>query len=154
MRLIVTACAAVLLTACLHSPEQRSGSGSDTFAMPTQTAQSNDPVSADEAPPPAGNSTPVWAAIPDLMIPGWEVKVVQVGEQRFRLHLRMRPLITGGDGEARTAFLRSAREIVDAGGYAGYDVVRYEETIDSGMFFARRGASGEIRVVQSQSWGM
>lgn len=154
MRLIATACAALLLTACLHSPEQRSGSGSDTFAMPTQTTQRAEPAATDEAPPMAGSSKPVWAAIPDLMIPGWEVKVVQVDEQRFRLHLRMRPLITGGDGEARTAFLRSAREIVDAGGYAGYDVVRYEENIDSGLFFARRGASGEIRVVQSQSWGM
>ncbi|MDX5362862.1 MAG: hypothetical protein LPJ91_01725 [Pseudazoarcus pumilus] len=151
MRLTVTACAALLLTACLHAPQKQSEGGSETFAMPSQTAET---TAATEAPPPAGTRTPVWAAIPDLMIPGWEVKVTQVDEQRFRLRLRMRPLLTGGDGEARTAFLRSAREIVDAGGYAGYDVLRYEESIDSGMFFARRGASGEIRVVQSQSWGM
>jgi hypothetical protein len=85
-------------------------------------------------------------------VPGWEVKVTRIAEDRFRLDLRMRTVIAGGDGEARTAFLRSAREIVDAGGYAGFDVMRYEEGIDSGLLFARRGASGVIRVVQSRIW--
>lgn len=149
MRLAATACAALLLTACMHSPEQRASGDSEIFAVAASPRE--EPV---EPAPPAGSSKPVWAAIPDLRIPGWEVKVTQIDEQRFRLHLRMRTLINGGDGEARTAFNRSAREIVDAGGYAGYDVLRYEEGIDSGLFFGRRGASGEIRVVQSRAMGI
>src|SRR5690606_8315852 len=101
-----------------------------------------------------GDNMPLWARAGDLRIPGWEVKVTRLDERRFRLDLRMRTLINGGDGEARTAFLRSAREIVDSGGYAAYDVLRYEESIDAGLFFARRGARGEIRVVESHTWGL
>lgn len=152
MRLVATACAALLLTACVHSTQPQAEAGSEIFPATARGAGAGDKPA--EPPPPAGTQKPIWATVPDLRIPGWEVTVTQIDEQRFRLHLRMRTLINGGDGEARTAFLRSAREIVDAGGYAGYDVLRYEERIDAGLFFGRRGASGEIRVVQSRTWGL
>jgi len=66
------------------------------------------------------------------------------------MDLRMKALATGGDGEARRVFLRNAREVVEAGGFAGFDVLRYEEGIESTRPFARRFASGEIRLVRSQ----
>lgn len=144
MRLAATVCAVLLLSACASHDAPRAHGGSETFATAAEQ-----PARAS-----AGDSVPLWARGGDLRIPGWEVKVTQIDAQRFHLDLRMRTLINGGDGEARTAFLRSAREIVDSGGYAGYDVLRYEERIDAGLFFARRGAHGEIRVVESHTWGM
>jgi|SRR5690554_3223368 len=144
MRLVATACAALLLTACALHQEKRGEAGTETFTPPAE----------ERTPAVAGTHTPVWAYPGDLRLPGWDVKVTQLDARRFRLDLRMRTLINGGDGEARTAFLRSAREIVESGGFAGYDVLRYEESIDAGLFFARRGAHGEIRVVESQAWGM
>ena len=54
----------------------------------------------------------------------------------------------GGDGEARTVFMRNARNYADEGGYAGFEVVRYEEGIESTRPFARRYASGEIRLAR------
>lgn len=138
--LIAALLASVLTAACSHAPAPQAASGeSQIFAV-------------------QGASEPeqgkVGKGLPDLLIPGWKVEVTQLDEDRYRLALRMRTLITGGDGEARTAFLRGARELVDAGGFAGFDVVRYEEGIDSGFLFGRRSASGVIRVVRSQTWGM
>ena len=145
MRLAATACLALLLGACASHDASRAGNASGgTFA-----ASAESPARAS-----AGDNVPIWALPGDLRIPGWEVKVTRLDERRFRLDLRMRPLINGGDGEARTAFLRSARQIVDSGGYAAYDVLRYEESIEAGLFVARRGAQGEIRVVESHTWGM
>ena len=145
MRAFAAACIVLLLTACQHA--QPRAQGSETFEGETRE------VATKEQTVP-GDSIPAWGRVGDLKVPGWEVKVTRIAEDRFRLDLRMRTVIAGGDGEARTAFLRSAREIVDAGGYAGFDVMRYEEGIDSGLLFARRGASGVIRVVQSRIWDM
>ena len=61
-------------------------------------------------------------------------------------------LVTGGEGEARQVFLRNARQVVEAGGFAGFDVLRYEEGIESTRPFARRFASGEIRLVRSRAF--
>ncbi len=86
----------------------------------------------------------------DPLAPTWKIDVSRVGEDRLRMDLRMKALATGGDGEARRVFLRNAREVVEAGGFAGFDVLRYEEGIESTRPFARRFASGEIRLVRSQ----
>lgn len=140
MRIVIaTVCASVLLAACAHSPEPRAGA-SEIFAVPAQGEVVADDKLAKQ---------PV-----DLLIPGWSVQATQLDEDRYRIELRMRTLITGGDGEARVAFQRSAREIVDTGGFASYDVLRYEEGIDSGFLFGRRSATGVIRVVRSQTWRM
>ena len=48
--------------------------------------------------------------------------------------------------------LRNARQVVEAGGFAGFDVLRYEEGIESTRPFARRFASGEIRLVRSRAF--
>ncbi|MBA4743515.1 MAG: hypothetical protein H2060_12505 [Azoarcus sp.] len=102
---------------------------------------------------PAPETPTAERSSPDVLVPGWRVGVTQIDETRYRLELRMGTLITGGDGEARQAFLRGARQLVEKGGHAGFDVLRYEEGIDSGLFFSRRSASGEIRVVRSQMLG-
>lgn len=86
----------------------------------------------------------------DPLAPTWKIDVSRVGEDQLRMDLRMKALATGGDGEARRVFLRNAREVVEAGGFAGFDVLRYEEGIESTRPFARRFASGEIRLVRSQ----
>ena len=89
-------------------------------------------------------------AIYDPLAPTWKIDVSRAGEDRLRMDLRMKALATGGEGEARQVFLRNARQVVEAGGFAGFDVLRYEEGIESTRPFARRFASGEIRLVRSQ----
>lgn len=91
-------------------------------------------------------------AIYDPLAPTWSIDVSRAGEDRVRMDLRMKSLITGGEGEARQLFLRNARRMVEAGGFAGYDVLRYEEGMEATRPFARRTASGEVRLVRSRQF--
>lgn len=91
-------------------------------------------------------------AIYDPLAPTWEINATKVDEDRIRFDLRMKSLITGGDGEARQIFLRNARQLAEGQGAAGFDIVRFEEGIDSTRPFAHRFASGEIRLVRSRIW--
>ncbi|HJV26662.1 MAG TPA: hypothetical protein VJ673_13320 [Aromatoleum sp.] len=91
-------------------------------------------------------------AIYDPLAPTWEINATKLDEDRVRFDLCMKALITGGDGEARQIFLRNARQLAEGQGAAGFDVVRFEEGIDSTRPFAHRFASGEVRLVRSRIW--
>jgi len=91
-------------------------------------------------------------AIYDPIAPTWNIRVQRVDEERVRFELRMKALHTGGEGEARQVFLRNARQLAEAEGLAGFDVIRYEEGVESTRPFARRVASGEIRLARSRVW--
>jgi len=91
-------------------------------------------------------------AIYDPLAPTWDVRAVRLDEQHVRFELRMKSLISGGEGEARQVFARNARQFAEAEGFVGYDVIRFEEGIDSTRPFARRVASGEIRLARSRMW--
>lgn len=88
----------------------------------------------------------------DPLAPTWSIEVSRSGEDRVRMDLHMKRLASGGDGEARRVFLRNARELVQAGGFAGFDELSWEEGIESTRPFARRFASGEIRLVRSRTF--
>lgn len=88
----------------------------------------------------------------DPLAPTWRIEVSRSGEDRLRMDLRMKALVTGGEGEARQVFLRNAREVMEAGGFASFDVIHYEEGIESTRPFARRFARGEIRLVRSMTF--
>lgn len=88
----------------------------------------------------------------DPLAPTWSIEVSRSGEDRVRMDLHMKRLASGGDGEARRVFLRNARELVQAGGFAGFDELSWEEGIESTRPFARRIASGEIRLVRSRTF--
>lgn len=89
-------------------------------------------------------------AIHDPFAPTWNIRATRLDETRVRFELRMKSLVSGGDGEARQVFERNARQLAESGGFAGYDVIRYEEGIESTRPFARRAASAEIRLVRAR----
>jgi hypothetical protein len=89
-------------------------------------------------------------SIYDPFAPTWEIQVTELDGGFCRIDLSMKRLTTGGDGEARQTFLRAARTLVAKGSYAGFDELHYEEGIESTRPFARRVASGEIRLVKSR----
>lgn len=91
-------------------------------------------------------------AIYDPLAPTWRIDIREAGAGRVRMELRMKRLISGGEGEARQIFLRNARRMVEAGGFAGFDILRYEEGVESTRPFAQRVASGEIRLVRSRTF--
>lgn len=85
----------------------------------------------------------------DPFAPNWDIRVETLDSERVRMQLRLKALHSGGDGEARQVFLRNVRRMVEEGGYAGYDIVQWEEGIESSRPFARRIATGEVRLVHS-----
>lgn len=88
----------------------------------------------------------------DPFAPTWSIDVSAAGDERVRFDLRMKSLITGGEGEARQVFMRNARRMADAGGFAGFEVLRYEEGMEATRPFARRVAQGEVRLVRSRQF--
>ena len=93
-------------------------------------------------------------AIYDPLRPNWTIEARRTGENQILLDMQMKLLVSGGEGEARQVFMRTARKLVEEGGYAGFDVIRYEESIESSRPFARRIANGEIRLVKSRQFPM
>jgi len=91
-------------------------------------------------------------AIYDPLQPTWTIEARVTGEDRVQMDLQMKRLITGGEGEARQVFMRTARKLVEEGGYAGFDVLRFEEGVEATRPFARRTANGEIRLVRSRQF--
>ncbi|AWI80343.1 MAG: hypothetical protein CVU19_06920 [Betaproteobacteria bacterium HGW-Betaproteobacteria-13] len=91
-------------------------------------------------------------AIYDPLQPTWTIEASVTGEDRVQMDLQMKRLVTGGEGEARQVFMRTARKLVEEGGYAGYDVLRFEEGVEATRPFARRIANGEIRLVKSRQF--
>lgn len=90
----------------------------------------------------------------DFLIDGWAIDVTLLSENRYRLTLRQRAVTTGGDGEARRLFRDHAEHVAREEGFGDFSVLRYEEGVDSGLFFGRRFARGEIRLVRADSWGL
>lgn len=87
-------------------------------------------------------------ALYDPWAPNWELDVRRLDETRVRFEMRLRSLITGGEGEARKVLARNARRIAEDGGFGGYEVVWFEEGVESTRPFARRVASAEVRLVR------
>ena len=81
------------------------------------------------------------------LAPNWEGELRRVSEDTFSIAMRSKRFrSTGGDGEAGRAFRRNAERIVREGGFAGYDILAYNEGIESELIGAYRVAEGTIRV--------
>lgn len=91
-------------------------------------------------------------AVYDPLAPNWSIVATFVDDRHVRLDMQMRPLTSGGEGEGRQLFIRTARRLAEEEGFAGHEIVRYEEGLASTRPFARRLASGEIRLLRSQTW--
>ena len=91
-------------------------------------------------------------ALYDPFAPNWDVTAVPVDDDHMRLEMHMKALHTGGEGEALQVFKRSAERIVQEGKFASYEVLSYDEGVDSSGVFASRVANGEIRLIKSRTF--
>lgn len=82
----------------------------------------------------------------DPLSPNWRIEEARMGDNRFRIALRKKRFVTGGDGEAAQIFYRRAQQIVRENGYAGYTVLEFGEGIESTVPIAQRVAQGVIEV--------
>lgn len=84
----------------------------------------------------------------DPLAPNWEIEEAKFPEERYLMSLHMKRVYSGGAGEARTVFHRRAGELMQAGGYDGYQVLEYSEGMESSALGAQRVAKGMIQLTK------
>lgn len=82
----------------------------------------------------------------DPLAPNWKVEETSFPDDQFHLVLHMKRYYTGGAGEARVVFHRRAQELMRSGGFGGYDVLEYQERLESSVLGAQRVATGVVRL--------
>lgn len=94
-----------------------------------------------------------WAGaawlILDPLAPNWDIHEARFPENHMHFQLSMKRYYSGGAGEARVVFHRRAKELMRAGGFTNYEVLEYNEGMESSMLGARRSAEGVVRFIRS-----
>lgn len=84
----------------------------------------------------------------DPLAPNWSIEEARFPGHHVHMNLTMKRYYAGGAGEARQVFHRRAKELMRAGGYAGYEVVEYAESLESSVLGSQRTAEGVVRFVK------
>ena len=82
----------------------------------------------------------------DPLAPNWEVVEAKLADNRWRLALRKKNFTTGGDGEAILLLHRHAERLAEANGYRRYQILQWQEGVQSDMPLAHRWARGEVEL--------
>jgi hypothetical protein len=85
-----------------------------------------------------------WAV--DPLAPNWQLEQTPLGADRVRISLRKKRFASGGDGEAAQLLARRAEQLARDGGYAGYTLMEYTESVESTLPLAQRVAQGVIQL--------
>ena len=91
----------------------------------------------------AGLAALVYTVV-DPLAPNWDITETRVADGRVLFNLRMKDFSFGGRGEARQVLARRAEALSREQGQAGYQIQRYEESIDSRIIFPHRTAYAEV----------
>jgi len=86
-----------------------------------------------------------WYVI-DPLAPNWQIKDSKLDDAHYRIDLRMKPVTTGGVGEAEDLFHRQAEAIATRTKSPGYLVLSWNEGVESQFPIARRWGRGVIQV--------
>ncbi len=84
----------------------------------------------------------------DPLSPNWEIEEAPLGENHIHFSLRMKRYYTGGAGEAQALLHRRAKELMRLNGFDGYQVVEYQESLDSSVIGSQRTATGVVKLTR------
>ncbi len=90
----------------------------------------------------------IFYVVSDPFAPNWNIEEARQGEDRYLLALRLKAIHSGGDGEARQVFMRRAAQLAGQPGFRAYEVISWQEGLESTRPFAQRVAYGELRLVR------
>lgn len=82
----------------------------------------------------------------DPLAPNWEIEQAPLADNHIHLSLKMKRYYAGGAGEARQVFQRRARDLVQYGGFDGYEIREYSEGLESSVLGSQRVSMGVIRL--------
>jgi hypothetical protein len=92
----------------------------------------------------------VASVVLDTFAPNWEIQEARFPGNHYQLLLQMKRTYSGGAGEARVVFNRRAKELMLAGGFDSFEVLEYNEGMESSVLGAQRNASGVIHLTRSR----
>ncbi|MBI3525163.1 MAG: hypothetical protein HY066_11720 [Betaproteobacteria bacterium] len=82
----------------------------------------------------------------DPFAPNWEIEEAPLPGNQVYLEMKMKRYYSGGAGEARVVFQRRAKDLVRYGGFDGYEVLEYNEGLESSVLGSQRVSQGVIRL--------
>ncbi|TRZ66752.1 MAG: hypothetical protein D4S02_06305 [Rhodocyclaceae bacterium] len=82
----------------------------------------------------------------DPYAPNWDIEEAPLPRNQFHFSLKMKRFYSGGGGEARSILHRRAKELVQYGGFEGYELLEYSESLESSVLGSQRAAQGVIRL--------
>ena len=82
----------------------------------------------------------------DPLAPNWSIEEAPLADDHIHLALKMKRFHMGGDGEARVVFQRRAKDLMQFGGFDAYQVMEYNESVESSVFGGQRLCEGVIRL--------
>jgi len=85
----------------------------------------------------------------DPLAPNWTIEEARQADDRYAIALRHKAVHNGGGGEARQVFARRAAQLAAQPGFAGYEIVSWQQGIESNRPFAQRVAYGELRLLRA-----
>jgi|GEM_PF-640368 len=85
----------------------------------------------------------------DPFAPNWEIEEAPLPDDHIHFNLKMKRYYAGGAGEARVVFNRRAKDLVQYGGFEGYQILEYNEGMESSVLGSQRVAQGVIRLTRS-----
>lgn len=83
----------------------------------------------------------------DPFAPNWEIEEARLDKTLVHFNLKMKRYYSGGAGEARMVFHRRAKELVREGKYTRYEVLEYNESLESSVLGSQRVTQGVIRLI-------
>jgi hypothetical protein len=84
----------------------------------------------------------------DPLAPNWHIEEAPLDGNHVHFTLKMKRFYTGGAGEARAVFHRRAKELMRLNGFDGYQVLEYNEGMESSVLGSQRTAEGVVVMTQ------
>lgn len=88
--------------------------------------------------------------VTDPLAPNWEITETRLADSRVFFNLTMKNISIGGAGEAPQVLARRAEALAREQGKAGYQIDRYEESLDSRIIFPHRTAYAEVTLLSAK----
>jgi hypothetical protein len=82
----------------------------------------------------------------DPFAPNWDIEEAPLPKNQYHFALKMKRFYAGGAGEARVILHRRAKDLVQYGGFDGYELLEYSESLESSVLGSQRVAQGVIRL--------
>ncbi|MDP2808789.1 MAG: hypothetical protein Q8O34_01425 [Rhodocyclaceae bacterium] len=84
----------------------------------------------------------------DPLAPNWHIEEAPLADNHIHFSLKMKRYYAGGAGEARAVFQRRAKELMQYNGFDGYQVIEYNESLESSVLGSQRVAGGVVRLTR------